>query len=203
MPRRWLALGDSYTVGEGLPPDQRWPMQLAMRLREGGIDIADPRIIATTGWTTDELAAGIEAARPPGSWDFVTLGIGVNDQYRGRSLASYREGLSGLVDTALALADGEPSRILMLSIPDWGVTPFARHEGRDETTVARGIDAFNDLARATCEARGIAFVDITPASRDGGSTAAMLAGDGLHPSGAMYARWVDVALPVARGLLAA
>ena len=199
---RYLALGDSYTVGEGVDAAERWPDQLARRLREGGIDLAPPHVIATTGWTTDELAAGIAAEQPLRAVDFVTLGIGVNDQYRGRSVAEYRAQLEPLLHVALQLAGGRGDRVLMLSIPDWGVTRFARGEGRDAGVVAAEIDAFNDAAREMCEARRIAFVDITPASRDGGDHDAMLVHDGLHPSGAMYTRWVDVVLPVAHRLLA-
>lgn len=197
----YLALGDSYTIGEAVPEDGRWPVQLARRLRGDGIDLAPPRIIATTGWTTDELAAAIAAEQPHPHWAFVTLGIGVNNQYRGRSTADYRVELGGLLDTAVRLAQGRGDRVMMLSIPDWGVTPFARREGRDPGTVAREIDAFNDVARALCETRRIAFVDITAASRDGGDEPHMLAGDGLHPSAAMYARWTELALPVAHRLL--
>jgi lysophospholipase L1-like esterase len=200
MRLRYLALGDSYTIGEGVDADRRWPVQLAHALRDDGVDIAEPVIIATTGWTTDELAAAI-AAQPPGHFDFVSLGIGVNDQYRGRSVAEYRAQLTALLDTATALAGGRADRLMMLSIPDWGVTRFARDEGRDAGVIGREIDAFNHEARTMCEARRIAFVDVTAASRDGGDADAMLVHDGLHPSGAMYARWVDAALPVAHRLL--
>ncbi|MGY3266822.1 SGNH/GDSL hydrolase family protein [Lysobacter sp. HA35] len=198
---RYLALGDSYTCGEGVDANERWPVQLANALRDGGIDLDEPRVIATTGWTTDELAAGIAAAQPLGAFDFVTLGIGVNDQYRNRSASDYRIELGGLLDTATALAGGRVDRLMMLSIPDWGATRFARNEGRDSATVAREIDEFNDVARTMCESRGIAFVDITPIGRDGADSDAMLVADGLHPSGAMYARWVEAALPVAHRLV--
>lgn len=203
MPLRWLALGDSYTVGEGVEAARTWPRQLARLLRDEGIDVADPRVIATTGWTTDELAAGIAATQPLGAFDFVTLGIGVNDQYRGRSVAEYHAQLQPLLDTVTALAHGRADRVLMLSIPDWGVTRFARGEGHDAAAVAAEIDAFNAAARTMCEDRRIAFVDITPDSRAGGDADAMLVADGLHPSGAMYARWVERVLPVAHRLLAA
>lgn len=202
MALSYLALGDSYTVGEAIAVEGRWPHQLAAALRAQGIDLADPQTIATTGWTTDELMAAIHAAQPLRPVDFVTLGIGVNDQYRGRSVAEYRAQLEPLLRTALELAGGRADRLLMLSIPDWGVTRFARAEGRDAGTVAQEIDAFNDAARDMCEARRIAFVDITATSREGGDADAMLVDDGLHPSGAMYARWVEQALPVAHRLLA-
>lgn len=197
----YLALGDSYTIGEGVPDTDRWPAQLARALREDGIDLAPPRIIATTGWTTDELAKAIAADSPQAHFAFVTLGIGVNDQYRGRSVAEYRENLARLLDTAVRLADRRSDRVMMLSIPDWGITPFAADEGRDATRVAHEIDEYNAAARALCEARRIAFVDITPASRDGGGDAHLLVADRLHPSAAMYARWVELALPVAHRLL--
>ncbi|HEY4582527.1 MAG TPA: SGNH/GDSL hydrolase family protein [Lysobacter sp.] len=197
----YLALGDSYTFGEGVEPAVRWPVQLVRALRDGGVELDEPHILAKTGWTTEELAVAIAAGQPLGAFDFVTLGIGVNDQYRGHSAAEYRAQLAPLLDTATTLAGGRVERLMMLSIPDWGATRFARQEGRDVESIAREIDEFNAIARDMCEWRGIAFVDVTPASRDGGDSDTMLAEDGLHPSGAMYARWVDAALPVAHRLL--
>jgi len=198
----YLALGDSYSIGEGVAEAGRWPMQLARALREAGIAIADPRIIATTGWTTDELSAAMDDAEPLGEWDFVSLLIGVNNQYRGREVDDYLGEFARLLQRAIALADARAERVLVLSIPDWGVTPFARRELRSPRRIARELDAYNAAARDVCEAQGVAFVDITGISRDGGDAAAMLAEDGLHPSAAMYARWTAEALPVARGLLA-
>ena len=198
---RWLALGDSYTIGEGVDPAGRWPIQLAARLRDAGIAIDDPRVIACTGWTTDELSAAMDAAEPLGEWDFVSLLIGVNNQYRGRSEHDYRGEFHGLLRRAVALAGGERGRVLVLSIPDWGVTPFAGAHGRDPATVSAELDAYNAVARALCEDEGVAFVDVTPASRDRGGEPAMLADDGLHPSATQYARWADAALPVAAALL--
>lgn len=188
---RYLALGDSYSIGEGVPEAGRWPMQLAAALRARGIALQDPRIIATTGWTTDELSAAMDAAEPLGTWDLVSLLIGVNNQYRGRTVDDYREQFSGLLERAIALAGHQPSRVFVLSIPDWGVTPFA--QGRDRARIAQEIDAFNATARHICKALGVAFIDITPTSRDQGGDADMLVADGLHPSAMMYARWVDVA----------
>lgn len=189
---RYLALGDSYSIGEGVPEAGRWPVQLATALRERGVALQNPRIIATTGWTTDELSAAMDVAEPLGTWDMVSLLIGVNNQYRGRPLDEYREQFSRLLERAIALAECQRSRVFVLSIPDWGVTPFA--QGRDLALIAQEIDAFNAAAHGICEARGVAFFDITPASRDQGDVADMLAADGLHPSAAMYARWVGVVL---------
>ena len=200
---RYLALGDSYTIGEGVEDASRWPAQLAARLRDAGITIDEPRIIATTGWTTDELAAAMEAAEPLGDWDFVSLLIGVNNQYRGRSVDEYVGEFHRLLRRAIALAGGRADRVLVLSIPDWGVTPFAVQSGRDRDLIAAELDAYNAAAREACAARGIAFVDIAPVSRERGGEDAMLADDGLHPSAAMYAQWTRLALPAARRLLSA
>ena len=199
----YLALGDSYTIGEGVDAAGRWPVQLAAALRTHGIDLADPRILATTGWTTDELWAAMDAAEPLGAWDFVSLLIGVNNQYRGRSVDDYVGEFHRLLRRAIALAGDRVDRVLVLSIPDWGVTPFAFASGRDRQAIAADLDAYNAAARDLCEAHGVAFVDITGISRDRGGTAEMLADDGLHPSASQYARWAGAALPVAMGLLAA
>ena len=201
MTLTYLALGDSYTIGEGVEALGRWPMQLVRGLRDAGIAIADPRIIATTGWTTDELSAAMDAAEPLGEWDVVSLLIGVNNQYRGRAVDDYVDEFTRLLQRAIALAGDRASRVLVLSIPDWGVTPFAFASGRDRQVIADDLDAYNAAARELCEAHGVAFVDITGISRDGGGEPAMLADDGLHPSAAQYARWADAALPVPARLL--
>lgn len=198
----YLALGDSYTIGEAVPEDGRWPVQLARALRAEGIALADPRIIAATGWTTDELEWGIDSVEALASYDFVSLLIGVNNQYRNRSAVAYGGEFHTLLLRAIRHARGRADRVLVLSIPDWGVTPFARNDKRDAATIGREIDAFNAEARKICAKEGVAFVDITPASREHGAEAGMLAEDGLHPSAAMYTLWTQAALPVARTLLA-
>ena len=199
---RYLALGDSYTIGEGVDPEGRWPLQLAAALRAEGIELRDPRIIATTGWTTDELWSAIDVAEPLGKWEFVTLLIGVNNQYRGRSVVDYKRDFTELLDRSIAFAEDRRERVMVLSIPDWGVTPFAIHEASNRANISAEIDAFNAAAREVCEQRGVAYVDITPTSRERGADADQIAEDGLHPSAAMYTRWTEVALPVARRLLA-
>ena len=200
-PLRYLALGDSYTIGESVAEDGRWPVQLAAGLRERGVAVAEPRIIATTGWTTDELSAAMDAAEPLGQWDFVSLLIGVNNQYRGREVGEYRVEFAALLERAIALAGGRPGRVLVLSIPDWGVTPFGQGSGRDTARIAAELDAYNAAAAAECAARGVAFVDITPASRSPGNQPERIAADGLHPSARAYADWTVLALPVAETLL--
>ena len=145
-------------------------------------------IIASTGWTTDELSAAMDAAKPLGEWGFVSLLIGVNNQYRGRDVDDYLGEFTRLLQRTIALANARADRVLVLSIPDWGVTPFARASGRDLQQIADELDACNAAAREVC--------------RDGGDAPAMLAEDGLHPSVAMHARWTGAALPVAKALLA-
>jgi lysophospholipase L1-like esterase len=199
----YLALGDSYTIGEGIAAPDAWPRQLARTLREDGIALSDPRVIATTGWTCDELSAAIDAAAPANDQDFVSLLIGVNDQYRGVALDVFRPCFARLLERAIGFARGRAGRVLVLSIPDWGVTPFAGASGRAATQIAAELDAFNGAARAACATREVAFVDITPLSRERGAQPAMLAADGLHPSAAMHALWAQMAVPVARRLLSA
>lgn len=196
---RFLALGDSYTIGESVQPAERWPVQLAALLRAQGIKVDDPVIIATTGWTTDELWAGIDRADPQGRFDLVALLIGVNNQYRGRDQEEYRGQFAGLLQRAIDFAGGEPLRVFVLSIPDWGVTPFA--EGRDRPAIAAAIDAFNAVNKEETARLGAYYVDVTPLSRRARDDPSLIADDGLHPSGKMYAEWARLALPVARDAL--
>jgi len=198
----YLALGDSYTIGEGVAEDARWPVQLARALRGDGIGIGDPQIIATTGWTTDELDAAIDAAHPGHDYALVSLAIGVNNQYRGREVGNYRREFEALLQRAIGFAAGRSDRVLVLSIPDWGATRFGHESGHDTVRIARELDAYNAAAREICARHGVAFVDITPVSRTHGAEPAMLADDGLHPSAAMYALWTQATLPVAQRLLA-
>lgn len=200
--RRLLALGDSYTIGEGIAPAERWPERLAARLREAGLDTCDPEIVARTGWTTDELDAAIDATAPRAPFALVTLLIGVNDQYRGRGADAYLAPFGVLLDRAIGFADGQAGRVLVPSIPDWGVSPFAARDARGPARIGAEIDAFNAAAKAVCTARGVAYVDITGITRERGAEPTMLADDGLHPSAAMHALWVDALLPAAAHALA-
>lgn len=199
---RYLALGDSYTIGEGVAPGERWPVQLAVRLRAARVDIGDPAIVATTGWTTDELSHAMDAATFEPPYALVTLLIGVNNEYRGRSLANYREEFSALLARAIALAGEHTGRVVVVSIPDWGVTGFARAQKRDAHRVAIEIDAFNATAREIAHDRGVAFVDVTAISRAAGDAPDMLVADRLHPSGVQYARWTDAIFAAAQQALA-
>jgi lysophospholipase L1-like esterase len=202
----YLALGDSYTIGEGVPAEARWPVQLAAALRAQKIAMPVPQIIAQTGWTTDELSSAMDTAQAEGTlkpaYGFVSLLIGVNNQYRGRDVFNYRAEFSALLERAIRLAHGRADRVLVLSIPDWGVTPFGQESGRDRATISRELDDYNAAAKGLCEKRGVAFVDITPVSRQLGAKPGMYVDDGLHPSQAMYAAWVKLALPAAKAKLA-
>jgi lysophospholipase L1-like esterase len=194
----FLALGDSYTIGEGVPEHERWPNQLADRLRGRGYQV-DVSILARTGWTTSELAEGMRAASLAGGYALVSLLIGVNNQYRGLSLDAYRAEFSSLLDWAVQLAGGEPKRVTVLSIPDWGVTPFA--EGRDRARVSVETDAFNSVNREESAREGVRYVDVTAVSRLALHDPSLLASDNLHPSGLMYSRWADLVLPEALAAL--
>ncbi|MHB1993525.1 SGNH/GDSL hydrolase family protein [Metallibacterium scheffleri] len=201
---RLLALGDSYTVGEGVAPGAAWPAQLVARLREHGHDCAAPTVLARTGWTTDELLAALATATLAPPYDLVTLQIGVNDQYRGRRADAFAHDFDALLAQALRLADARAPRVLGVSIPDWSVTPFARQDARAPLAIATAIDQFNALARARVLRAGAGWVDITSASRGAGQAPGQLCADGLHPGPAQYAHWVATALlPTAREQLPA
>ncbi|HEY1589595.1 MAG TPA: SGNH/GDSL hydrolase family protein [Rhodanobacter sp.] len=194
----YLALGDSYTIGEAVAADQRWPAVLVQRLRQAEVAIDDPQIIAVTGWTTDELAQGMDEATLTAPYDLVTLLIGVNNQYRGRAADEYRQQFASLLARAIALAGHRATRVVVVSIPDWGVTRFAREQDRDSARIASELDSYNAIARNEAARTGAHFVDITGISRQ---SPLLVADDGLHPSAAQYALWVDAILPVVRTAL--
>jgi lysophospholipase L1-like esterase len=187
-PKRFLALGDSYTIGEGVEAAQAWPAQLTSAMRAAKINLGEPFIVARTGWTTDELASGISIASIEPPYELVTLLIGVNNQYRSRSTEKYRAEFASLLAQAIEFAGGVATRVVVVSIPDWGVTPFA--EGKDRAKIGAEIDAFNAINRDEAKKAGARYADITATSRekhDGWTVT-----DGLHPSAAQYARWVPV-----------
>lgn len=202
MSVRYLALGDSYTIGEGVPEAARWPLRVAAALHDDGLDLAPPQLLAATGWSTDELDAAIDAAAPQGPFDLVSLLVGVNDQYRGRPAAAYRAPYRALLARAVAFAGRRPQRVLAVSIPDWGVTPFARHHERDPAVVGAELDAYNAIAADEAARAGVHWIDVTALSRACGDDRALLAADGLHPGPDQYARWAQQVLPVARRALA-
>jgi lysophospholipase L1-like esterase len=200
----FLALGDSYTIGESVAEPQRWPVQLAAMLRDEGVAIDDPCIIARTGWTSDELSAAIAAQPSPKSqapWQLVSLLIGVNNQYRGRSVEEFRTQFTQLLHRAADFAGGNANRVIVLSIPDWGATPFGQSSDRDAGDISKQIESYNNVVREESLRAGAHFIDITPISLAAKTDPAMVAGDGLHPSGKMYSEWARLTLPVARQIL--
>lgn len=199
--RGFLALGDSYTVGEGVPVQEAWPAQLNEMLRVDGLDLESPLLVARTAWTTEELVAAIEQAPPQGTFPMVTLMIGVNDQYRGHPLDRFERSFVHLLTTAVGYADDEPHRVIALSIPDWGVTPFARD--RDRSVIAAEVDRFNDAAQRRVATAGAHWHDVTESSRSMGADASLVAPDGLHAAGEMHRRWARSLHPVARTILSA
>lgn len=195
---RFLALGDSYTIGESVPEPDRWPNQLAELLEENGLQ-AEVTIIARTGWTVKELWEGIQANPPEGTYEMVSLLIGVNDQYRGYPSDGYREDFRFMLGRAVEYAGGDPKRVVVLSIPDWGFTPFAAD--RDAEPISQQIDEFNAVNLEETESAGAYYVDVTVISRMAMDDFEMIAADRLHPSGKMYAMWAEKTLPVALKIL--
>jgi lysophospholipase L1-like esterase len=190
----YLALGDSYTIGEAVPSSQNFPNQLAAMFGAAGIEI-ETTIIAKTGWTTDELATGIVNARPLRSkYDLVSLLIGVNDQYRGRPVELYEPVFRELLEEALAFAGGVRERVFVVSIPDWGVTPFAKD--RDAEKIAKEIDAYNMVNKKIAGELGISYFDITHFTREAANDLSLVTSDGLHPSARDYERWAKLIFPV-------
>jgi lysophospholipase L1-like esterase len=206
----YLALGDSYTIGEQVLPEENFPNQTAALLLktasgadsrrrgnteppsavanpDGGYKITTPEIIAVTGWTTDELDAGINAANIAVQYDIVSLLIGVNNQYRGRSASDFKVEFEHLLQRAIQFAGNIPQHVFVLSIPDWGVTPFA--EGRNRKQIAAEIDAYNTVCEKSAAGFGTHYIDITTGQRPDGDKDEFLAADKLHPSGKEYAKW--------------
>jgi lysophospholipase L1-like esterase len=195
----YLALGDSYTIGQGVGEGEPWPVQLVTRLREQGIDIAEPIIIARTGWTTRDLLASIELQYDGEVYELVSLLIGVNNQYQGLAIEEYGQEFRKLLAFAISAAGGNPKRVIVLSIPDWSYTPFA--EGRNRAGISAAIDTFNLVNRTESLAAGVHYFDITPSTRPDPYDANLIAGDGLHPSREMYELWVDQVFPAVLELL--
>jgi lysophospholipase L1-like esterase len=186
-----LALGDSYTIGEQVEGQLNFPNQLVTLLNQKGFDFSPPAIVAKTGWTTDELQAAVKQANLHKSYDFVTLLIGVNNQYRGRSEQEYAPEFEALLKQAIHFAGNETDHVIVLSIPDWGVTPFAQAHGRDKIQVAREIDTYNDTNRQIADRYHVHYVNVTAWTREAAIDHSLLAADGLHPSAKEYKRWAE------------
>jgi lysophospholipase L1-like esterase len=198
-PDQILFLGDSYTIGTGVAFADSWPSQLVDRLNAQNLRVEAPRVVAQNGWTTGDLAAGIASADLDESYDSVTLLIGVNNQFRGHDIDAYQVEFRSLLAQAVQFSSGAPDKVIVLSIPDYGVTPFAAN--RDPQDVAAQIDAFNAVNRAEAQMAGVHYLDVTSISRQAADDSSLLAPDDLHPSPKMYAQWVDVILPLATEIL--
>jgi len=197
--KKYIALGDSYTVGEGVSTEVSFPYLLKDSLEKRGILLHEPLVVAKTGWTTDELNEGINNAEITGKYDLVTLLIGVNNQFRGRDTANYREEFRALLNRAINFSRQNAHGVIVISIPDWGVTPFAINY--NPTQIGMEIDIFNNIAREECGKADVEYVNITDISRTKYDGEYLIASDGLHPSGKMYALWVERISPVAIQML--
>ena len=185
----YLALGDSYTIGQSVEETERWPVQLASALNEQGIVVRKPRIIARTGWQVSQLKAGIEASTDLGKYNLVSLLIGVNNQFWGQPVEAFAPEFEEMLQIAIELANGDAQQVFVLSIPDYGKTPFGSSR---EEEIEREIDEYNAVCQATSARYGVSYFNITPISREAESNADLIASDNLHPSGLMYKRWVDL-----------
>jgi lysophospholipase L1-like esterase len=197
---RVLCLGDSYTIGEWVEVGERWPVQMAGMLREQGVEVVEPEIVARTGWTTTELMSAMDARGVSGEWEVVTVLAGVNDEFRGGDAETFRGNFRVLLGRAVGLARGRSAwRVVVLAIPDWGLTPYGRGSGRER--VGEEIAAFNRVCREEAERAGAVWVDTTAESNEVRSDESLVAEDGLHPSGALYRRWAQKASMAVRGIV--
>jgi lysophospholipase L1-like esterase len=185
-PVHFLALGDSYTIGQSVGSGDRWPDQLANELTNRGYTVSEVKYIAQTGWRTDNLKNAIEQQKPLNGYNLVSLLIGVNNQYQGGSVADYYTEFENLLKTALLLASNKPEHVFVLSIPDYAYTPY----GNGSSVISSQIDQFNSINKTITDSYRIKYIDITPISRRGLLQPELVAGDGLHPSGIMYGLWV-------------
>ena len=184
----YLALGDSYTIGESVAEHERWPMQLIAQLKVKGKMYDAPKIIATTGWRTDDLSNAIWKEELKPGYDLVSLLIGVNNQYQGKTVDAYKPEFEELLKTAIKLAGGDKKRVFVVSIPDYGYTPFGKPK---QAAITEDLDKFNKANKEITEKMGVRYVNITDISRKGFEDPQLVASDGLHPSGKQYGLWVD------------
>ena len=191
--KKWLALGDSYTIGQGVTAAERFPAQTANILQQSGINMATPAYIATTGWTTTDLSNAIQTQNP-GTYDVVSLLIGVNDQYQNHDTTGYRQRFTNLLEKAIQLANGKRNHVFVLSIPDYSVTPFAG--GSDTARIRKELDGFNAINKSVTDAYNCPYLDITTLTREALTDRSLLAADGLHPSGKEYKLWADRLAPM-------
>lgn len=189
----YLALGDSYTIGERVEEQDRWPVQLTKKLNQAGFSFLQPKIIAKTGWRSDELLNAMNNQLEDEKYDLVSILIGVNNQYQGKNIDTFKSELKTTVEEAIAHSNTGKSHVFMVSIPDYGVTPFGKDSGKEN--ISKEITMYNGICKQTAEDYGIPFYNITDISLKAATNSAMVAEDGLHPSGEMYRQWVEKIAP--------
>lgn len=192
--KKYIALGDSYTIGQDVATDQRFPAQTVAILRQLNISVNDPQYIANTGWTTENLNSSLNQQDPQGPYDVVTLLIGVNDQYQRMDTGGYRTRFTQLLLKSLQLAGNDHKHVFILSIPDYSVTPFVHQS--DKARVRREIDLFNLVNKDVAQKNNVNYLDITPSSREAENDRSLIANDGLHPSGKEYKKWAEMLAPM-------
>ncbi|HIB36081.1 SGNH/GDSL hydrolase family protein [Mesonia sp.] len=195
----YLALGDSYTIGESVSESERWPVQLTQKFRDSGYLMQSPKIIARTGWRTDELLAAMDEQLGEEKYDLVSILIGVNNQYQGRDLEQFQEELELIIQQAIQRSKNGADGVFLVSIPDYSVTPFAQGGNVDE--IAHEIMVYNERCMVTSSDYGVDYIYITDISEEAATNPELIAGDGLHPSGEMYRRWVERIFPQVKGYL--
>lgn len=189
---RFLALGDSYTIGEAVTIPERWPVQLESAIEESLKDSVFLKIVARTGWTSDELQDQLHLLNLPDTFDLVSILIGVNNQYRGRPVNSFIPEFTALLEEAIFYAQNDTEKVFVVSIPDYGFTPLGQN---NQSNISAGIDIYNAASDSVCQQYGITYIYITDISRNGLTDTSLVASDGLHPSGAQYELWVNRMAP--------
>lgn len=197
--KTYLALGDSYTIGQSVTAAERFPAQTVALLRGEGLNLADPVYLATTGWTTGNLLNAIATQNPAPAYDLVSLLIGVNDQYQHRDTSGYAQRFTQLLQKSIELAQGKTAHVFVLSIPDYSATPFV--PASDKERVSREVGWFNAINKRITGALGVSYTDITPSTQAAAGNPALVASDGLHPSGLEYRKWAELLAPKIKAAL--
>lgn len=196
---KYLALGDSYTIGQSVQDTERFPAQTVQLLKEQNINVRPPQYIATTGWTTVNLLDAINTNNPANNFDIVTLLIGVNDEYQHMSASGYSTRFAELLNKAVQFANNRKSHVFVLSIPDYSATPFVSDESKEQ--VRMEIDKFNAINKKITLQNNITYIDITPSTRQAAIDSSLIAFDDLHPSGKEYNVWANMLAPLIKKVL--
>ena len=196
-----ISLGDSYTIGQSVCEDCRFPAQLRDSLQTyfSEADSLSLEVIAQTGWTTSNLKSAITTAQPPADFDLVTLLIGVNNQYQGKPFSLYETEFVELINTAISLVGGDHTKLIVLSIPDYAYTPFGQNS--NPTYISEQLELYNSYAQTYCENNNLNYVYITDITQEGLTNTELVASDNLHPSTLAYTRFVQRILPIALDIL--